>query len=261
MLDKFYTDPTIIPPLLENIDFGLYDCVVEPSAGNGSFSNILKYRHHNVHSYDILPDSSDISQADFLKDTLQVFSRYERILVIGNPPFGRQSNMAVKFFNRAARYSSVQSIAMIFPKSFRKASIQNRLSLDFLITAEMDIPEKSFLEDTVRVDVPCIFQVWNRTEQARSKHASSALVHNDMKFVKKEECTEDTLAIRRVGFYAGKCEPYNNHNEQSHLFLHTDRGSVVMDFLNGIEWKHNDTVGPRSISKQDFIHKLNKLPL
>ena len=33
----------------------------------------------------------------------------------------------------------------------------------------------------------------------------------------------------------------------------------IMDYLNNIEWKHNDTVGPRSISKNKFIEKINTI--
>lgn len=259
-MDKFYTKPSVIPPLLEAIDFGRFDCVIEPSAGSGSFSRLLEKLHPNVHSYDIAPDGPNIIQRDFLKATFPIFEQYERILVVGNPPFGRQSSLAIKFFNRAASFSSVICIAMILPKSFRKTSIQNRCSLDFCLDTEMDIPNDAFFEGKRKsVNVPCIFQIWNRTSKRRTKTQPLTLNCQEMKFVKKEDNDPPDLAIRRVGFYAGRCEPYDNQSHQSFLFLRVAGidTKAVMDYLNRIEWSHENTVGPRSISKQEFIRVLN----
>jgi hypothetical protein len=53
-LDKFYTKPEIAINLIQNIDLIEYDCIIDPSCGNGAFySNII---HDNKIGIDILPE-------------------------------------------------------------------------------------------------------------------------------------------------------------------------------------------------------------
>lgn len=264
-LDKYYTNPGIIPPLLDAIHLSKYDCVVEPSAGDGSFTRLLEQVHPTVLSYDISPDSTGIVQLDFLNQLIDL-SPYKNVAVIGNPPFGRQCSLAVKFFNRAASYPQVSCIGMIFPKSFRKDSIQRRLSLDFKHSYEVDIPPHSFTANEQPVDIPCIFQIWNRTPVKRKCTPRQTLQTNGISFVKKKlidtSHTDQYIAIRRVGFYAGKAFPYENQGEQPFYFLHIQPPhdpTKIIEYMNSITWEFNDTVGSRSISKQQFINQLNRI--
>ena len=55
--------------------------IIEPSAGNGSFSNQL-----NCIAYDIEPENNEIIKQDYL--TLGLEYKKGR-LIISNPPFGR----------------------------------------------------------------------------------------------------------------------------------------------------------------------------
>ena len=53
----------------------------------------------------------------------------------------------------------------------------------------------------------------------------------------------------------------NNKSEQSHYFikLEQNKNLDVGEYYDKQNWKHNNTVGPRSISKQEFIQILNLL--
>ena len=53
----------------------------------------------------------------------------------------------------------------------------------------------------------------------------------------------------------------NNKSEQSHYFikLEQNKNLDVDEYYNTHNWQHNNTVGPRSISKQEFIKVLNLL--
>ena len=159
---------------------------------------------------------------------------------------------------------------MIFPKSFRKSSIQNRLNLNFHLIWEEDIPQNSFVssDNKTKYDIPCIFQIWKRENYSREKEKNKKLLDefkNVIEFTKEPQINNKLyLSIRRVGFYSGKVEYYNNQSKQSHYFLKCrdeNISSKIMDYLNNIEWKHNDTVGPRSISKNEFIEKINSIEL
>ena len=77
---------------------------------------------------------------------------------------------------------------------------------------------------------------------------------------KKLASPYDTLAIRRVGFYAGRCVEYNNQNDQTFLFLRIPDDTLrnnIQQYLMSIDWSYEDTVGPRSVSKQQYIEVLN----
>ena len=72
------------------------------------------------------------------------------------------------------------------------------------------------------------------------------------------------LPFRRVGVYAGKI--YNqdiiNKSEQSHYFILFDKkiSESLYEKLNTINFDtKNDTVGPKSISKQELIVKYNTI--
>lgn len=80
----------------------------------------------------------------------------KKYLVIGNPPFGRSSSTAIKFFNKAAVFSDC--IAFILPRTFKRVSVQNRLDLNFSLIYTEDLPLKpcSF---TPKMNAKCCFQI------------------------------------------------------------------------------------------------------
>ena len=126
-LDKFYTIPSYSKKCIDKV-FELYDktgfdLIIEPSAGNGSFFNQLNC--DNKIGIDISPENENIVKMDFFDYTPH--PPINNILVIGNPPFGKISSIAIKFFNHAAKWANV--IAFIIPRTFRKPSVHNKLNL------------------------------------------------------------------------------------------------------------------------------------
>jgi hypothetical protein len=89
---------------------------------------------------------------------------------------------------------------------------------------------------------------------------------NGFEFTTKDKVP--TFAIRRVGVYAGRVSnDIEDKNIQSHYFIKVNNsGNSKDDFLETLQKKLNDikfetgnTVGPRSISKQEFIAKYNPI--
>ena len=162
-LDKFYTNPNIVDMCIKQLlilyKWDNFNLVVEPSAGDGNF--YLKIKHPNKIGIDISPDHSDIIKQDFFTFNP---TNIKKILTLGNPPFGRISSLAIKFFNHASKWSDV--IAFIIPKTFRKISIQNRLNLNFHLVLDKSIPNKpcSF---TPKMNVKCCFQIWQKKKELR----------------------------------------------------------------------------------------------
>ena len=133
-LDKFYTKDVVARQCIRffesstGIDFATSESdIIEPSAGAGAF---LDHLPTTALAYDLAPEDPRVQCQDFLD-----LNRDTPAIVIGNPPFGKASRLAVKFFNHAARFAS--HIAFIVPRTFEKASIQNRLDRSFRLIGQM----------------------------------------------------------------------------------------------------------------------------
>ena len=129
-IDKFYTKTTITNKCCQNItqfiniDYN-NDVIIEPSAGNGSFITQLSLLCNNCLFYDIQPEHTSIIEQDYL--TLKYTelirpSTNTKYHCVGNPPFGRQSSLAIKFIKHSAKFCD--TISFILPKSFKKDSLK-----------------------------------------------------------------------------------------------------------------------------------------
>lgn len=261
-IDKFYTKPSIahecVQDFASHLSIGERDCVIEPSAGAGAFLSALQPYHK--FAYDILPDHPSIQQQDFLLLDSTSFVQFDHVYVIGNPPFGANSCLAKKFIRKACSFCD--AFGFILPKSFKKSSFQQSVPSMFHLVLEKDLPAYSFELDEVDYNVPCVFQIWERRAHQRpsSQKVPPASFYS---FVTREHAQ---IALRRVGVNAGKCYTtnLNDKSPSSHYFL-TLHGCSVQDFVQEYSKLHfasaGHTVGPKSISKQEFIVQLNLMKL
>ena len=171
-IDKYYTKDIVVELCLnlvkKHIQINADDLIIEPSAGNGSFITGIKALTSNFKFYDLEPENAEIIKQDYLLydyDTIKT-SIIGKIHIIGNPPFGRQSSLAIKFIKKSCEFCS--SVSFILPKSFKKDSLKKSFPLDFHLICEIDLPDKSFLVDGVEHNVPCIFQIWERKTYNRA---------------------------------------------------------------------------------------------
>ena len=137
-----------------------WDLIVEPSAGNGSFLNQIP--GDNKVGIDISPEHPTIIKQNF-------FDFYPptdkpKILVIGNPPFGKISSLAVKFFNHAAQWANM--IAFIIPRTFRRTSVQNKLNEMFHLVYDEEVLTKPCCFSPPMM-VKCCFQIWEKKSTKR----------------------------------------------------------------------------------------------
>lgn len=206
-MDKFYTKPEIVDLCLEKVDkfydWREWDLVVEPSAGNGNF--YFRLPVENKIGIDIAPEHESITQMDFFDYTPD--NTNQTILVIGNPPFGRVSSMAVKFFNHAANWANV--IAFIVPRTFRRISIRNRLNLNFHLKYDLEIPITPCAFEPPMM-AKCCFQIWERKDEPRTiKELETS--HPDWEFLAMGPKDENGQPTPPVGAdfalraYGGKC--------------------------------------------------------
>ena len=259
-IDKFYTNTNIANECLNILkNTGIIDkeidLMIEPSAGNGSFITGIKNLCSNYAFYDLEPMHNEIIKQDYLnfenKTTL-------RTHVVGNPPFGRQSSYAIKFIKKSCQFC--HSLSFILPKSFKKDSLKKHFPLQFHLIHQSDIPFNSFLVNGNTHDVPCVFQIWEKRETKR--YVPKKLLPKSFKFVKKEE--EHDISFRRVGVNAGNIDKKTeNKSVQSHYFIkfHNDVSEEIYKKIESIQFDSDNTVGPKSISKQEVIKEYNKIIL
>jgi predicted RNA methylase len=219
-LDKFYTIPTIAKSCLNIVgarySWSDWDLVVEPSAGNGSFLTQIPVPTAKRVGIDIAPEHPDILRGDFLMYEPVAVAvaaaaapppQPQRILVVGNPPFGRVSSLAIKFFNHAAKWAQV--IAFIVPRTFRRVSVQNKLSRDFQLVHDMEIPTEPCAFNPPMM-AKCCFQIWERTGGQRPI-VELPTTHPDWTFLAmgpkdaRGQPTPPVGADFAIRAYGGKC--------------------------------------------------------
>jgi len=252
-LDQFYTDPALAAMLWREVAAYLGSrrgwSFLEPSAGKGAF---LMAMPPGTLGLDLDPAHPAVRQGDFLTFT----PAPGRWAVIGNPPFGKNASLAVRFFNHAARFA--QLIAFIVPRTFEKASVQHRLDLAFHLVASHAVPEEAFEFEGQPIHVPCVFQIWERRTVPRAKHVLPT-THADFTYVARDLAD---FAFQRVGVKAGAIKPIGPDARglaaPSHHFIRvTDRTQVaqVRARFEALDWaavKHR-TAGNPSIAKTEIV--------
>jgi len=261
-LDKFYTLPECskkcIDKTCELYDIARWDLIVEPSAGNGSFFNQIQ--SDKKIGIDILPDNENIIKQDFFD--YYPPSNKEDILVIGNPPFGRVSSLAIKFFNHSAKWASV--IAFIIPRTFRKISVQNRLDDRFHLVYDEEIPNKPCCF-TPEMSVKCCFQIWEKKENKRDL-IELPKTHNDWQFLKlgKRDSTGQPtpplnadFALRAYGGKIGdiKTEGLNELRPKSwHWFKSIIDKKILIDRLMQLDYSNSvNTARQNSMGRSELV--------
>lgn len=249
-MDKFYTPRETVDQcmLVMRKYIRENDTVIEPSAGNGAFIESIKNLGVSEYSFlDIAPEHPEIERADFLSTQFP-----NECVFLGNPPFGRQSSIAKKFIKHACKFARL--IGFILPKSFKKESMNKCFDPYFHCVEEIDISDRFEFHGETPHRVPCVFQVWEKREIERRMVEKSE--PNGWRFVRKDE--GPTFAFRRVGGTAGRVsKDIDDKSVQSHYFIVAPEH--CFEELSKHVWTHENTVGPRSISKQELTDVLNDL--
>lgn len=248
-LDKFYTKKEVAQHLISTIS-GDFDLWLEPSAGAGAF---LKQLPHPRIGLDIESDDLEIQQMDFF-DWEPPKNTNQKIAVVGNPPFGKNSSLAIEFFNEAAKWASL--IAFIVPRTFRKTSVQNRLSLSWVLKYEEILDENSFIllaDDGTMKDykVSTCWQIW---EPGKRKKLKLDTAHKDWIWCSKNKAA---FAMRRVGGLAGKCfkDNWQQYSVASHYYFNCNEEvyNRLDNLYEDLKIIAKDTAGNPSLAKSELV--------
>ena len=273
-LDQFFTQDGVALRLTQRVQklmpLSYLDyTLLEPSARGRAFIRAI----HRVFPEGTRLISMDkdpsfllgISGQDFLTYKLSTTTN-SAYVVIGNPPFGKNASLAVKFFNHAATFASM--IAFVVPLTFRKDSIRRRLVQHMKLVEEIELKpeEQQYHFGDVMKHVPTCFQIYIKDV------ASSTLpppppprTHPDFLWLKSGDSNNDNhllVAIRRVGAVAGRIftgQQARIASVSSHFFVQCATQDV-MDTLCSIDFEHdtttsrNNTAGNPSLTKADIVN-------
>lgn len=254
--DQFFTRPEIAEkfaawvksqPFYDNVK-----TVIEPSAGNKDIAKFFP----GAKMYDLHPKHSDISQQDWLDYS---HSGEGETLVVGNPPFGKNNTLAIKFINKAAEFADW--IAFILPKGFKRIPTQNKISDTHSLYSEIDLPKNSFYlpgeGKEIPYDVPAVAQIWHRKTREKQN------ISYDSQWVKFTKPEFADIAVKRAGKLGSidfDKNNWSNHLDRQYHYLKIlkDKESVI-SFIKGFDWNSigNNTVGAPVISKWDLISTIN----
>lgn len=239
--DKFYTKPEMARRCISLLDLGLYKTIIEPSAGSGSFSSQIE----GCLAYDIAPDGPGIIRQDFLE--LDGF--FERLLVIGNPPFGERASQAKAFIRHSIEIGA-ETIAFVLPDTFNKISMQRVFPDEWHLVKKWKPDETFFETDGRDYYVPTAFFVWSRILPGEDLREKEIKGFSDFSFLRRGDQTADFTINGNSGKIKSLDEVTNPKAE------HYIRASAeAREILSSVRWHPASSVngGNAWLGRQEII--------
>jgi len=225
-LDKFYTKESVAKECLENLDLDSYDCVIEPSAGSGAFSNSIK--HKNLIALDLKPEAPGIAAMDWFdyKHTCK-----GKTIVVGNPPFGKRNYLSKEFIKHAITFAD--TVAMILPNVYNKHTNQAIFPKGWRLVRVVDIGDNAFTLDGEEYHVPCSFYIFDKSPGDNLMFDASLYKDcKDFSYCKKEEAD---LFIMGAGCKVKEVSEVTTTNRGYYIKSNIEK-HVLISRLNNTKW-------------------------
>lgn len=244
-LDQFFTKPRVaekcwhaLQPVLAALTGksagDLY--FIEPSAGDGNFYDLLpagsKGRAQRL-GIDITPRRAAFIGADFLTMPLPKLRHAPAdTVIIGNPPFGKRGETAVRFFNRGSDLA--HTIAFIVPVIFRKHFIHKQLPAHWRWVHSTPLARNAFWTDKqTSYAVNTEFQVWTRLPSRhpdRRLFAPPPLTHADFAFWQYNNTREALKVFAEPFAFAVPCQGWQDYTRRETQARHCEKTKQWMLF-------------------------------
>ena len=231
--DKYYTSNELakycIEKTYEIIGENNITEVIEPSAGNGSFSNQL-----DCIAYDIEPKSENIIQQNYLE--LDLYYKKGR-LIIGNPPYGVHNYMSVKFYKKSVELGDY--ISFILPIS----QLNNNMYMyEFTMVHSEDLGDKMYSNRKIH----CCLNIYKRNPLGINKKPNYDLKDVVLKTVNRGQSRNDKVpekydfSISGFGASVGNlCDYENQYCQQIYFTINnTNIKTKIIDIISNTDWKN-----------------------
>ena len=204
---------------------------LEPSAGEGVFSNYLASSGLDVIAFDIEPKCENIIKQDYLTCDLQ----YKKgRFIIGNPPYGERLNLAQKFYKKSIELGDY--IAFILPIS----QLWNKQFMyEFDLVYSEDLGKLIFSNSK---KVHCCLNVYVRPKNGLNTKPTSKL--KDISIYRQDKKGyKDIVEDIRICYWgdgtAGKVlNPNEHYSGEYKIVIHNEKlRHDILDFFNNIDWK------------------------
>lgn len=258
-LDQYYTSYDDMEycvnkawDVVKELGYGVSE-FLEPSAGEGVFSDYLATSGLDVIAIDIDPKGEDIIKADFLTYELE----YKKgRFIIGNPPYGARLNLAQKFYKRAIELGDY--IAFILPIS----QLNNTSSMyEFDLVYSEDLGKLIFSN---KKKVHCCLNVYIRPKGELNKKKSNKL--KDIEIVRQdsERYANFEYDIRMcywgdatAGKILSEGEVYSGEYK---IKIHNEKlKDDIINILTNTDWKKElNSTAMRKINQYHIINVLKK---
>ena len=258
-LDQYYTSYEDMEycvnkswDVIKDLGYGVSE-FLEPSAGEGVFSNYLATSGLDVIAIDIEPKGKDIIKADFLTYDLEY---KEGRFIIGNPPYGARLNLAQKFYKRAIELGDY--IAFILPIS----QLNNTQFLyEFDLVHSEDLGKLIFSN---KKKIHCCLNVYVRPKNGLNKKIPTKL--KDITIIRQDKKGyEDIEFDIRMCYWgdatAGKIlKEGESYSGEYKIIIHNkELKDDIINLLSTIKWENEiDSVAMRRIKQYHIIQVLKK---
>lgn len=265
--DKFYTDPAVALECIQKLNLDDYDLIIEPSAGSWAFSRHLP--RDKTFSFDLFPDPEwpETIQQDWLEFNLIDFiekQNAKNVLIIGNPPYGRLSGLAMQFVKHSCIHNPMfdikTTVAFILSETFAKKSFMHRVPTTHTMTQHVSLGSPFTVDGEPYDALNTGWFVWEpiaRTKEVITRSSDYLTFHKKDDFLKLE--TENKCAIRGQGSRAGHVF-WENFDELSEATTRFCSGPGV-HVLEDIDWSPYTklTVGIPSLATSEIFDEVNSL--
>jgi len=242
--DQFYTKTNIAKKCISLIkNLSDYDLIIEPSAGSGAFSNQIS----GCLAYDLYPQNDRIIEQDFLK-LKNIIG--EKILFIGNPPFGIRNKLSKNFITHAINLKAT-TIAFILPNVFNKLNNQKVFTPDWSLIKIYPLPDNSFIANGAECHIPCSFYIWTKEKTKTNLRKKEQQPTTDFSFLSRGDKSANFCINGNNGLIKNIEDVTNNKAEH---YIKTDLPRSIFTALSSY-YNFNSSVngGVSWIGQQEIL--------
>lgn len=250
ILDKYYTPVDLAKRLIDKtfevIGYDNITDIIEPSAGNGSFSNQLDCR-----AIDIEPEANGIEKGDYL--SIDIPYKKGR-LVIGNPPYGEKLKLATDFYNKSVDIADY--IAFVLPIS----QLNNTISLyKFDLIYSEDLGETTYSGRNLH----CCFNIYKRPlrgiNETEKKHIDGIVFYRQDKQGYESIKDYDIRMCYWGNGTVGKILTNDNehYSGEYKIKITHPRKNEIIEFFNTFDWKeYTKGIAMKRLKQYQIINAL-----